>query len=99
MRVLEWIVGRARTHAPGMETQLGRVPVYENLNWEGLEDFSKEDFERVMSIDQDLWKQEILSHEELFIKLYDRLPKELLSVRELLLSSLWSRPEWGNRQE
>ena len=52
-----------------------------------------------MSIDQDLWKQEILSHEELFIKLYDRLPKELMFVRELLLSSLWSSAPWANRQE
>ena len=99
MRVLKWIVERARTHAAGMETQLGRVPVYEDLDWRGLENFTKEDFDRVMSIDQDLWKQEILSHEELFIKLYDRLPKELLSVRELLLSSLWSSAEWTNRYE
>ncbi len=99
MRVLKWIVERARTHAPGMETQLGRVPTYEDIDWRGLENFTREDFNRVMSIDQDLWKQEILSHEELFIKLYDRLPKELLSVRELLLSSLWSSAPWINRQE
>jgi phosphoenolpyruvate carboxykinase (GTP) len=99
MRVLEWIVGRARTKAAGAETQLGRVPIYADINWKGLESFTEEDFERVMSIDQELWKQEILSHEELFIKLYDRLPKELMSVRELLLSSLWSGAEWANRQE
>ncbi len=99
MRVLKWIVERARTHAPGRETPLGRVPVYEDIDWRGLENFTKDDFERVMSIDQDLWKQEILSHEELFIKLYDRLPKELMFVRELLLSSLWSSAPWANRQE
>jgi phosphoenolpyruvate carboxykinase (GTP) len=52
-----------------------------------------------MAIDGDQWKQEILSHEELFIKLYDRLPKELLSVRELLLSSLWREEEWDDRHE
>jgi phosphoenolpyruvate carboxykinase (GTP) len=99
MRVLKWIVERARTTAAGHESQLGRVPRYEDLDWRGLEHFTEEDFNNVMSIDQELWKQEILSHEELFIKLYDRLPKELLSVRELLLSSLWSDATWGGRQE
>ncbi|MBC8098838.1 MAG: phosphoenolpyruvate carboxykinase (GTP) [Armatimonadetes bacterium] len=99
MRVLKWIVERVRAKAAGKETQLGRVPVYEDLEWAGLENFSAADFERVMSIDNELWKQEILSHEELFIKLYDRLPKELLSIRELLLSSLWSQPQWLDRYE
>jgi phosphoenolpyruvate carboxykinase (GTP) len=99
MRVLKWIVERTRTMAAGMETPLGRVPTYEDMDWRGLEKFGEQDFDRVMSIDKELWKQEILSHEELFIKLYDRLPKELLSIRELLLSSLWSEPEWLDRHE
>ncbi len=99
MRVLKWIVERARTRAAGAEMPLGRVPFYEDLDWRGLENFTREDFARVMSVDTEAWKSEILSHEELFIKLYDRLPKELVSVRELLLASLWSEPEWLNRNE
>jgi phosphoenolpyruvate carboxykinase (GTP) len=98
MRVLEWIVERAHTRASGVEMPLGRTPRYQDMNWEGL-NFSQEDYDRVMSVDIDLWKQEILSHEELFIKLYDRLPKEMLAVRELLLSGLWREPEWANRDE
>ena len=94
MRVLKWIVDRAHSKAAGKETQLGRVPVYEDIEWAGLEGFGKDDFNKVMSIDVDAWKQEILSHEELFIKLYDRLPKELLWVRQLLISSLWKAPGW-----
>jgi len=99
MRVLKWIIERARTKAAGTETKLGRVPKYEDLDWRGLEHFTREDFDRVMKMDPEEWKREILSHEELFIKLYDRLPKELLAVRELLLSALWSQPEWLNRGE
>jgi phosphoenolpyruvate carboxykinase (GTP) len=98
MRVLKWIVDRANTRAPGKEVALGRVPLYEDIDWRGL-NFSKEDFECVMNIDREDWKNEILSHEELFVKLYDRLPKELVAVRELLLSSLWSQPEWEDRHE
>lgn len=98
MRVLKWIVDRANTRAPGAEMPLGRVPLYEDMDWRGL-NFTAEDFERVMSIDRDLWKNEILSHEELFIRLFDRLPKELVSIRNLLLSALWSQPEWVDRHE
>lgn len=98
MRVLKWIVDRVHTRSGGIETHLGRIPRYEDIKWDGL-NFSEEDFNNVMSIDKELWKNEILSHEELFIKLYDRLPKELPSIRELLLSSLWSQPEWLDRVE
>ena len=35
----------------------------------------------------------ILLHEDLFSKLYDRLPKEVFFMRELLLSALWRSPE------
>ena len=53
-------------------------------------------FNALMTVDRDQWQQEILSHEELFIKLYDRLPKELVYMRELILSSLWRSPQhWG----
>ncbi len=61
-----------------------------------LEDFTQEQFNEIMSVDRDTWMQEVLSHEGLFIKLYDRLPKELLFIRELILSSLWRSPEHWN---
>ncbi|MDZ4766579.1 MAG: phosphoenolpyruvate carboxykinase (GTP) [Chloroflexota bacterium] len=99
MRVLKWIVERARTKANGHENALGRVPNYEDIDWTGLDSFSRADFDGVMHIDNEQWKQEVLSHEELFIKLYDRMPKEMLAIRDLLLSSLWSSPEWANRAE
>lgn len=91
MRVLKWIVSRAHGHAVGVESPLGRMPRYEDLDWTGL-DFTREQFNNVMSVDRDLWLQEVLSHEELFIKLYDRLPKEMVAIRELLLSGLWRSP-------
>jgi phosphoenolpyruvate carboxykinase (GTP) len=93
MRVLQWIVERANGHAVGIEGPLGWMPRYEDLDWRGMEDFTPEQFHSLMAIDRDLWIGEIQSHEELFAKLYDRLPKELIFTRELILSSLWRSPE------
>ncbi|HET9222636.1 MAG TPA: phosphoenolpyruvate carboxykinase (GTP) [Roseiflexaceae bacterium] len=93
MRVLQWIVERANGHAVGIESPLGWMPRYEDLDWRGMESFTPEQFHALMAIDRELWIGEIQSHEELFAKLYDRLPKELIFTRELILSSLWRSPE------
>jgi phosphoenolpyruvate carboxykinase (GTP) len=99
MRVLKWIVERAHGRAVSIESPLGWMPRYDDLDWRGIR-FAREDFEKLMAVDRDVWKQEILSHDELFIKLYDKLPKELLYIRELTLSGLWRAPEhWGLAQE
>ncbi|HEY0604388.1 MAG TPA: phosphoenolpyruvate carboxykinase (GTP) [Herpetosiphonaceae bacterium] len=93
MRVLKWIVERANGHAVSIESALGWMPRYEDLDWTGLEEFGPQRFQELMVVDREHWNAEIVSHEELFIKLYDRLPKELLSVRDLIISSLWRSPE------
>lgn len=93
LRVLQWIVGRVTGTAFAVESPLGWMPRYEDIDWNGLEGFKREDFLHLMSIDREAWKDEILSHEELFSKLYDKLPKEFTFMRELLLSGLWRSPE------
>jgi phosphoenolpyruvate carboxykinase (GTP) len=93
MRVLKWVVERANGRAQGVENPIGRVPHYEDIDWGGLKNFSRKKFQELMAVDRDEWNEEILSHEELFIKLYDKLPKELIFIRELILSSLWRSPE------
>ncbi len=93
MRVLKWIVDRANGRAAAIESPLGWKPRYEDLDWRGLEDFPPERFQELMAVDRDAWVNELISHEELLIKLYDRLPKELIFIRELILSGLWRSPE------
>lgn len=93
MRVLKWIVERANGRAIGIESPIGWMPRYEDLDWRGMEHFSREDFQNLMAIDRDAWMQEVLQHEDLFVKLYDRLPKELIFIRELIISSMWRSPE------
>jgi phosphoenolpyruvate carboxykinase (GTP) len=100
MRVLKWIVQRTKGKASAVESPVGWMPRFEDMDWTGKEDFSKEDFMKIMTIDREPWKQELLSHEELFERLYDKLPKEFLFMRELLLSALWRSPErWALQPE
>jgi phosphoenolpyruvate carboxykinase (GTP) len=88
MRVLQWIVKRARDATSAAETPLGFVPHYDDLDWRGLKDFTPAKFDAVMGVDPKLWLEEIASHEELFKKLGKRLPKELELIRQLLVASM-----------
>jgi len=93
MRILKWIVERAKGQAASVESPLGWVPRYSDIDWTGLESFSEATFEALMTLDSEAWKKEVQSHDELFVRLYDRLPKEMIYIRELILSGLWRSPE------
>ena len=87
MRVLKWIVDRVAGKAAAVETPIGFVPNYEDMEWSGLE-FTKADFEQVMEFDKTAWANEVVSQEEFFFKLRDRLPKQLLNERQSLVNRL-----------
>ena len=95
MRVLKWIIGRVRGRMGAVESPIGWMPRYENMDWTGS-DFTKEQFDEIMSIDSEDWKKELLAHQELFERMYDVLPKEYLFMRQLLLSGLWRSPAQWN---
>lgn len=91
MRVLKWIVQKIKGKSNAVESPIGWMPHYEDIDWTGS-DFTKQQFDQIMLIDREQWKNELLSHAELFERMYDRLPKEFIFMRELLLSSLWRSP-------
>jgi phosphoenolpyruvate carboxykinase (GTP) len=93
MRVLKWIIGRCKGRISAVECPIGWRPRYKDMDWNGLEDFSKADFDSIMVIEREPWKKELLGHSELFEQAYDKIPKEFLFMRELLLSGLWRSPE------
>jgi phosphoenolpyruvate carboxykinase (GTP) len=90
MRVLRWIVDSVNGRTQGVESPLGRMPQYKDIDWNGLE-FTQKQFEEVMNFDAELWKKEIQLHEELFLSLQDKLPKELSSMCKQLLSKISSK--------
>jgi phosphoenolpyruvate carboxykinase (GTP) len=87
MRVLEWIIDRCEGRADAVETPIGLVPTFEQLNWTGS-DFTKAQFDLVTSQDKDQWIKEIESHTELFNKLGDRLPAALKNRQNELLEAV-----------
>lgn len=85
MRVLKWIVDRVNGKGHAIETALGWMPRYKDLDWNGM-DFTEEQWADLMKIDANTLKEQTLGHEELFLKLWDHMPKELLWLRDLLVS-------------
>ena len=79
MRVLQWIAERAQGEADARETLMGFAPTYEDLNWEGL-DYSREQFEALMSVDPEQLLREC-EDQAGFFKEIGGVPEELEAQR------------------
>jgi phosphoenolpyruvate carboxykinase (GTP) len=93
MRVLKWIVERCNGRAGAVESVLGWMPGRQHLEWSGLDPVAKARYGDLMAVERDPWIRELLHHEELFVRLYDKVPKEFVRKRELLLASVCRSPE------
>ncbi len=83
MRVLEWMLGRLEGKAGGVENAFGVSPTYEDINWAGL-NFTKDQFQSVIGIDQAAWTQELKLHDELFTQLAYKLPAAMPATKAKL---------------
>jgi phosphoenolpyruvate carboxykinase (GTP) len=86
MRVLKWIIDRCRGRADAEETPLGWVPGPRAFDLSGMDDFNAEKLAQAQSFNVEEWRKEVILSDELFLKLYPDLPKELIFQRELLVS-------------
>ncbi|MBL8680738.1 MAG: phosphoenolpyruvate carboxykinase (GTP) [Myxococcales bacterium] len=89
MRVLKWVVDRARLRVGGRETPFGWVPRPGDLDLSGL-DIPTERVEEATHIDLDEWRRELEGAGEFFASLGSNVPKELQMQRELLLARIES---------
>ncbi len=87
LRVLQWIIGRVRGEVEAVESPLGQVPRFEDMNWDGIE-FDQEQFQALMHVDEAPVKQEFENQATLYKKFGDRLPKALEQQRQLALQGL-----------
>ena len=79
LRVLMWILDRCAGKADAEETAIGYLPKAEDINIEGLKDIDLDTIKGLLSVDKDLWKEDIVGIKEFYSKFdkYDTLPAEL----------------------
>jgi len=99
LRVVKWIVDRVHGRGFAVESPIGFMPRFDDLEWNGLS-YPPETFHELMEVDRKAGADEVRAHDELFDRFLDRLPKEFVFERELLRSRLWRSPaRWALARE
>ncbi|RWZ46296.1 phosphoenolpyruvate carboxykinase (GTP) [Labedella phragmitis] len=75
-RVLGWIAARVAGEARAEESPIGRLPLVEDLDLDGL-DLTEETLEQLFAVDVDSWREEADLTEEFFSSFGSRLPAAL----------------------
>jgi len=76
MRVLLWILARCEGKVDAVETPIGYVPNYKDINIEGL-DISEETMKELLSVDTAAWLEDVENIKEFYAMIGDRVPAEL----------------------
>ncbi|MCK5167231.1 MAG: phosphoenolpyruvate carboxykinase (GTP), partial [Rhodospirillaceae bacterium] len=92
MRVLKWIVDRVNGNGNAVESPIGSMPTYADINWDGLE-FDNSDFHDLMAVDRAGAMADAEDQAELFSRFGDRLPAEMENQRQALIKRLQDAPD------
>lgn len=83
-RVVDWIIRRVSGEVSTVDSPIGRLPLIEDLNLDGI-DVPEADLEELFSVDAEAWKTEADLTEEFYDTFGDRVPAalraELASLR------------------
>lgn len=88
MRVLKWIIERCEGKCGAVDTPVGKMPRYEDMELGGVSGFSKATFKKLTEVDATLWKEEVKDHQRLFGELASRMPAEMTAQRKQLEQAL-----------
>lgn len=76
IRVLKWVIDRAKGKVKGRETPIGIIPKLEDMNLHGL-NIDKQNLEKLFEVKLDDWKQEIEDVRKFLEQFGDHMPKEM----------------------
>jgi len=82
-RVLEWVFRRCEGAADAIETPIGLLPAEGAINTEGL-DISAEAMQELLSVDEDLVRQQLPQLQEHLATFGDKLPAQLTAQLQAL---------------
>lgn len=88
MRVLDWIIRRCEGTVDAVETPIGFLPKPEDINLEGLDNFTIDDLKSILDVDIDTWKAEAKDITEYFKKFGDKLPAKIAKQLRILKKNL-----------
>jgi phosphoenolpyruvate carboxykinase (GTP) len=86
-RVLEWVFRRCEGEAEAVETAIGLLPAEGEIDTDGLE-ISAEAMRQLLSVDEDLVRQQLPQVHEHLAKFGDKLPAEITAQLEALEARL-----------
>jgi len=87
MRVLEWIIARCFDEIGAEETPIGYIPKVDDINLDES-GVSTETLKDLLSVDKDLWIEEVKGIKEFYAKFGDKLPEELTEELDTLEKNL-----------
>ena len=87
LRVLEWILKRCFDEVDAQETPIGYEPNPADINLEGT-DVSLETLTGLLSVDKDLWMEDVANIEDFYKDFGDKLPTALKEELETLKENL-----------
>ena len=87
LRVLRWVIERAKGGGDAEETAIGYVPKASSLNGDGLK-VSKADLQQLVAVDREGWMNNLKSQAEYFDKFGDHLPSGIKEEHKALAGRL-----------
>lgn len=87
LRVIEWIIRRARGEVDAKLTEIGYLPFPTDINIDAC-DIDLEKLEKILDVDKDGWLEDIEDIREFYGKFGDRLPNELVRQVESMAKRL-----------
>ena len=87
MRVLLWILDRCEGKVSANESEIGYLPNMEDIDVTDL-DLSEDVLKELLTVDKDMWLEDVKDQEEYFAQFGDKLPAEIKKQLEILKANL-----------
>jgi phosphoenolpyruvate carboxykinase (GTP) len=86
-RIIKWMIDRIEGKTGAKESEIGLFPEESSIDLSGL-DIKKETMEKLLKVDKEDWRREVVMIEEFYAKFGDKIPHDLRNHLEELKKKL-----------